>query len=1057
MNIRVQLWVFFYLCTAYLPVMAQQLFIQEYPVEVYKGSSQNWDVAQDAQGILYVGNTDGLLVYDGLEWKLVDMPADGYPLTVEADDTGMIYIGSVSDMGYLQKDNTGEYHYRSLLSLIPEKDQQVMGTISDIKTVGGTVYFCDGEHIYIYENGTMRVWNGANNGVIVLDTLVYTIQAGNMLLYSNGEFAKVPFIFPADDIQYLDDYTNGRYIIVDRADRIWIVDVATGVRQLFSEELDEHLQHEKINRFLLMSEGRIAILTNTRILIFGRNGKLFFTVSNDMLRGNLWLQVLYEDTHHNLWFTTDESIGMIATSSPLAYFSKFNGIQGIIYSQTFHNGHHYVGTDHGVYRRTEKEKFTYMPGTSGTAWNFYSQGEILYIAHETGILEVKNNVVKQIITAFHVETLCRIRNSTDHFLIGTYTAGIWLVQKTGSGWQKRRINGFDDEVRFMQIDTTGCIWIGHYDKGIWRLRLNDAMDSIVQKEYYDTLRGLPSNTDNRVYKLSRDNSVVVSTSNGIYAYNAARNIFEPDKRFTKHLTGATIYSLMETPNGDIYFRGKNVKQKTSEVAGVLVRKSNSEYTLLTAPFHKVVWTDTEPTILATDDGTWITNHNRVIVYNPHRKTYYHYPLWPYIRKVSVRDSLIYTAGQSTNGITLPYKMNSIHFEFNVAYYEDAERLEFQYKLQGFDSEWSRWTTQHEASFTNLPEGDYTFMLQTRNIYENESRLASFSFHIDPPFYRTIWAYLLYIAGFAMLLYVFAVINTKRVKWQNEMLEKEVHEKTKELLAMNEEIMAQNEEISLINEEVNKKNIEIENQAQILKDSNATKDKLFSIVSHDLRGPVNQLREIFTMMEAGYISDEEFKKVLVPDLRERVGHVASLTDNLLHWAKDQMEGIQVKPAAFNLTDVVYENVNLITAHATKKDVNLVNAVTSRHDVFADKDMIRLVLRNLMSNAVKFTPAGGKIEVSVDVDDQHAIVSVQDTGIGLSAEETGMILRKDYFTRYGTAGEKGSGLGLMLCREFIEKNNGTMMIESIPHQGSRFSFSIPLTSCMIRVAGVTVTDQ
>jgi signal transduction histidine kinase len=1045
MNIRVQLWIFFYLCTAYLPVMAQQLFIQEYPVELYKGSSQNWDIAQDAQGILYVGNTDGVLVYDGLEWKLVEM--SGYPVAIEADDTGQVYIGSVSDMGYMKKDNAGEYHYHSLLSLLPVKDQQAVDLIEDIKTVGSTVYFSDLHHIYIYENGIMRVWNGDNNGVVILGGLAYATQAGNMLLYSDGKFEKVPFIFPVDDIRHLNDYTNGKYIIVDQAEKIWIVDAASGARQLFSEEIDKLLRHEKINKFTLLSEGRIALLTDTRILILGRNGKLFFTVTNDMLKGNLWWQLLYEDKQHNLWFSTDESIGMIATSSPLAYFSKFNGIQGIIFSQTFHNGIHYVGTDRGIYRRTEKEKFTYIPGTSGTVWNFYSQGDVLYVAHENGILEIKNDVSKRIIAERHVETLCWIRNRTNGFVMGTYTSGIWLVRKTKSGWQKQKIKGFDNEVRYMQADTTGCIWIGNYNKGIWKLRLNDAMDSIVEKEYYDTLRGLPSVFDNRVYKLSRDKSIVMLTSNGIYMYNASRNIFEPDKRFAQHLTGATIYALMETPQGNIYFRGKNVKQKNSEVAGVLVRKSDTEYTLLTAPFYKIIWTDTDPSVLATDDGAWITNHNRIIVYNPHRKTYYHDPLWPYIRKVTVRDSLIYAAGQNAEGISLPYEMNSIHFEFNVPYFEDAERLEFQYKLQGFDSEWSHWTAQHEANFTNLPEGDYTFMLQTRNIYENESRLASFSFHINPPFYRTVWAYLLYIAGFAILLYLFTVINTKRVKWQNEMLEKEVHEKTKELLAVNEEIMAQNEEISLINEEVNKKNIEIENQAQILKESNTTKDKLFSIVSHDLRGPVNQLREIFTLMEAGYISDEEFQKVLVPDLRERVGHVASLTDNLLHWAKDQMEGIQVKPAAFNLTDVVQENVNLLTAHAIKKNVSLVNAVTSRYDVFADKDMIRLVLRNLMSNAVKFTPSGGKIEVSVDVDHQHAIVSVHDTGVGLSAEETGMILRKDYFTRYGTAGEKGSGLGLMLCREFIEKNNGAMTIESIPSQGSRFSFSVPLTSCRI----------
>ncbi len=1045
MNIRVQLWIIFCLCAVYLQVTGQQLFIQEYPVEDYKGSSQNWDITEDTQGIVYVANTDGLLVYDGLEWKLVDdMP--GYPVAVEADNSGHVYIGSISDMGYLQKDNAGEYHYRSLLPLVPAKDQQYIEEINSVKTVGSTVYFSDRKHVYIYEDGAIRVWNGVNDGTIVLGGAVYTIHAQDMLLFRDGDFVKVPFVFSGADIQYIYDYTPGKYIIVDRGDKVWVVDAATGVRKPFSLELDKHLQHEEIRQFTLLSEGRIAILTNTRILIFGRNGKLFFTVTNDMLKGNLWSQILHEDKYHNLWFSTDESIGMIATSSPLAYFSKYNGIQGIIYSQAFHNGHHYVGTDRGVFRRTEKEKFVYIPGTIGTVWNFYSQGDVLYVAHEDGVLEIKNNVLKWIVSEHHVETLYWPEKSTDYFLMGTYTSGMWVVRKTRSGWQKQKIRGFDDEVRYMQVDTAGYIWIGHFSNGIWKIRLNAAMDSVVEKEHYDTLRGLPSVFDNRVYKLGRDNSIVAPTSSGIYIYNASRNRFEPDKRFARHLTGATIYSLMEAPNGNIYFRGKNVNAKENEVAGVLIRKSDKEYELLTAPFQKIIWTDTEPSILATNDGAWIANHNKVIVYNPHRRTYYHEPLWPYIRKVTAHDSLIYIAGQNAKSITLPYEMNSIHFSFNLPYYEDAERLEFQYKLQGFDTEWSHWVNLREASFTNLPEGDYTFMLQARNIYGNQSRLATFSFHVDPPFYRTVWAYLLYIVLFGILLYVFGILNTKRIQWRNELLEREVHEKTKELLAMNEEVMAQNEEISMINEEVNKKNVEIENQAQILKESNTTKDKLFSIISHDLRGPVHQLHEIFNLMDNGYISREEFQNVLVPSLRERISYVSTLTDNLLHWAKDQLEGIQVKPATFNLADVVQENINLLAAQALKKNVTLVSAATQRCEVCADKDMIRLVIRNLVSNAVKFTPSDGSVQVSVEVDHHYAVVSVRDTGVGLSAEETDKILRKDYFTRYGTAGEKGSGLGLMLCREFIEKNKGVLMLESIPGRGSKFSFTVPLASAV-----------
>jgi signal transduction histidine kinase len=238
------------------------------------------------------------------------------------------------------------------------------------------------------------------------------------------------------------------------------------------------------------------------------------------------------------------------------------------------------------------------------------------------------------------------------------------------------------------------------------------------------------------------------------------------------------------------------------------------------------------------------------------------------------------------------------------------------------------------------------------------------------------------------------------------------------------------------------NEEVKHQAEILKVSNYTKDKLFSIISHDMRGPIHQVREIFNMIESGYISVDEFRMQLMPDLKERVTYVATLTDNLLHWAKGQMEGIQVNPSVFKLSDILNENINLLNPQALKKSINLVSASQQSTDVYADKDMIKLVLRNLISNAIKFTPDNGTIEVDTRITDGRVYISVRDSGTGMSSEEISKILGKEYFTKYGTAGEKGSGLGLMLCREFIEKNGGKLAIESQPNVGSIFTFCLAI---------------
>lgn len=234
--------------------------------------------------------------------------------------------------------------------------------------------------------------------------------------------------------------------------------------------------------------------------------------------------------------------------------------------------------------------------------------------------------------------------------------------------------------------------------------------------------------------------------------------------------------------------------------------------------------------------------------------------------------------------------------------------------------------------------------------------------------------------------------------------------------------------------------EIKRRSDELEQLNKVKDKFFSIISHDLRSPINQLSAILRMAEGKQLSTEEFAKV-TKELRVQFDHARTLINNLLDWALLQMDKLHIKPESVDLAQLIDENFKLLETQSLK-DMKLVNMVPTGIQVSADLNMLNLVLRNLIMNAIKFSDAGGLIEVaSSNKDEQFVTVSVKDYGIGISKEVQKFLFDKTsgYSTR-GTANEKGTGLGLILCKEFVEKNGGKIWFESEEGKGSTFYFTI-----------------
>lgn len=235
--------------------------------------------------------------------------------------------------------------------------------------------------------------------------------------------------------------------------------------------------------------------------------------------------------------------------------------------------------------------------------------------------------------------------------------------------------------------------------------------------------------------------------------------------------------------------------------------------------------------------------------------------------------------------------------------------------------------------------------------------------------------------------------------------------------------------------------ELEDSNNKLQISNSTKEKLFSIVAHDVRTPIAGLKTSLELFNQNIISKEEFL-ALSRELSIQVDQLQNSLDNLLHWSHSQMKGIDVNKEKTALNPLVLETLNLLQQNLSAKNIKIDLASHEGFLIDADPNHIKLVLRNLISNAIKYSYVGSSITLSAKKENQFIHFSVDDAGTGMTKEKAGaLFMQNSIASQYGTSNEKGTGLGLMLCKEFIEKNGGSLFIESEIGKGSIFTFSVP----------------
>ncbi|ASZ12954.1 ATP-binding protein [Chitinophaga sp. MD30] len=250
-----------------------------------------------------------------------------------------------------------------------------------------------------------------------------------------------------------------------------------------------------------------------------------------------------------------------------------------------------------------------------------------------------------------------------------------------------------------------------------------------------------------------------------------------------------------------------------------------------------------------------------------------------------------------------------------------------------------------------------------------------------------------------------------------------------------ELNSRNEKVSLQNSIISEQNAALESLHQV-------KDKIFSVISHDLRSPLAILEGLLFLLRDDKIPQQQFRNY-TDELWRDMKNTAYMMDNLLHWASSQMKGIRVHADDFDITGLLNQEFSLLQSLARQKEVTLEHRLNRSILVYADPDMIRLVIRNLISNAIKFTPAGGAISVYALLNERHVEIAVQDNGIGIPEANQAKIFSHLYYSTSGTQNEKGCGLGLTLSKDFLLRNEGTIWFKSQPRNGTTFYFTLPLS--------------
>ncbi|HEY1023556.1 MAG TPA: triple tyrosine motif-containing protein [Sphingobacteriaceae bacterium] len=875
----------------------------------YRAGTQNWDSGQDAQGIMYFGNNEGLLTFNGKFWKLYPLPNKTVVRSLEIDPNGRIYVGGQDEIGYFFPDGSGKLLYHSLKGQIAENERQ-FADIWNISIVKGQVFFRALSKILHLKDGVLKIIKPEQEWVFLgkaKDRLYAQERKKGLFTYTNGVWKPIcqDPILQTISISSILHYSDDTYLVTTLKHGLFLLKNSTLVRKTTSEDLT--LFNDRIYCAVSVNKDWYALgTTSAGVLIIDKNGNLVqkYSFPEGLQKNNI--RSVFIDQNKNLWLGLDDGIDFMAINSAIKQIYPDNNKQVTSYAIRIFNKRLYIGTSNGLFHSSVlspvKDDISLSPGyfsevkkTKGQVWGLEEINNNLLLAHEDGTFVIKDNSAQQI---FSNPGTWLFNAVSDFFpsksiIAGTYTGLQHITYNDGTFVNSGPIQGVNDPLRFMYYDaSSNSVWASHPYHGIYKIKLAAGNQRITQTRLFTRKDGLPSTLYNYLFRIK--NRILVATEKGIYEYNAENNNFIRSPQYYEPLQDIPIQYLKEDPSGNIWFITAN---KEVGIIDFNQPKGERSYSVVYFPelsskvvggFETIYPVDENNIFIGATKGVFHLNYQK---YNQN------------INKLTVLLGQVKASGKTDSVIFGGYFLsnnrpaftqdqrsvqklgnnyNSVHFEYSSTLFEQQNNIEFSYQLTGFDNSWSAWSEKSEKDYTNLPAGKYTFMVKARNNLGNESKPVSYSFQVLPAWYQTNLSYFIYFLLLAGSIHLI-------VKWQQRRHLK-AQEKLKYLHQLELE-RNENEIVKLKNEkleaDVNYKNKELASTTMHLVQRGKVLAKIKEVVSNLEKMPnaannSADFKQIFRLLNEVERSDADWDQFSI--------HFDHVHSNFLSLLKNRFPGL-----------------------------------------------------------------------------------------------------------------------------------------------------------------------